>query len=273
MLRPSPLHVARYDIGGDEHLGWKDDDHFIRLDAPPWENGVETGARDRLSDARLLPSVRSSKIVCVGLNYRAHIAESLTVAPDAKPPEEPLLFLKPPSAVIGADEPICYPAGVTRLDPEAELAVVMGRRVRHVIAEDAPSYVAGLTALNDVSARNLQKQDGQWTRAKGFDTFAPLGPWVTVGLPAERLDVVCRVNGTVRQHGNTSDLLFPVARLVSFISYVMTLEPGDVIVTGTPAGVGLGRKVEPKYLRAGDVVTLGIEGLGEQKQKIIPFKM
>ena len=254
MRRPSPFHVARYRIGNGVHLGWVDGDRLVRLTAMPWEGGVETGARDPFSEARLEAPVRPGKIVCVGLNYRAHIAESLTVAPGAKPPEEPLLFLKPPSAVIGPEESIRYPAGVTRLDPEAELAVVVGRRARRVTRDDALHHVAGLTALNDVSARNYQKQDGQWTRAKGFDTFAPLGPWVTVGLSSERLDVVCRVNGETRQHGNTADLTFPVALLMSFISHVMTLEPGDVIATGTPAGIA--------PVQIGDVIEVEIEGVG-----------
>src|SRR5262245_251022 len=261
MPRPSPRHVARYEIGGDVHVGWMEAEHFVRLDAAPWQGGVETGSRDLIADARLLAPTQPSKIVCVGLNYRAHIAESLSVAPDAKPPQEPLLFLKPPSAVIGPEDPIRYPPGVTRLDPEAELAVVIGRRARRVSRNDAAGCVAGLTGLNDVSARNLQKQDGQWTRAKGFDTFAPLGPWVAVGLPAERLDVVCRVNGKVRQHGNTSDLLFPVALLVSFISHVMTLEPGDVIATGTPAGIA--------PVEVGDVIEVEVEGVGVLRNPVV----
>ena len=153
------------------------------------------------------------------------------------PPKSRCFFLKPPSSVIGPEQPIRYPPGVTRLDPEAELAVVIAHLARRVSRADALAHVAGVTAFNDVSARNYQKQDGQWTRAKGFDTFAPLGPWVTTGLPPGRLEVVCRVNGQARQRGNTADLLFPVDFLVSFVSHVMTLEPGDVISTGTPAGI------------------------------------
>ncbi|TMQ69998.1 MAG: fumarylacetoacetate hydrolase family protein [Candidatus Eisenbacteria bacterium] len=253
MERPPRYHVARYRIGADVRVGWIDDDRLVRLSAPPWERGVETGERDFLADARLLTPVRPGKIVCVGLNYRAHIAESASVAPDATP-SEPILFLKPPSALLDLEEPIRYPPGVTRLDPEAELAVVLGQRARRVSREDAPRFVAGVTALNDVSARNFQKQDGQWTRAKGFDTFAPLGPWITVGLSPERLSIVCRVNGEERQRGNTADLLFPVADLVSFVSHVMTLEPGDVIATGTPAGV--------QPIQIGDRVEVEVEGVG-----------
>jgi 2-keto-4-pentenoate hydratase/2-oxohepta-3-ene-1,7-dioic acid hydratase in catechol pathway len=251
---PPRFHVARYRVDGNHFIGRVDGDRLVRLSAPPWEGGVETGPRDRLAEVRLEAPVRPGKIVCVGLNYRAHIAESLSVSPGAEPPSEPLLFLKPPSAVLDPEDSIRYPAGVTRLDPEAELAVVMGHRARRIRRENAMAHVAGFTAFNDVSARNLQKQDGQWTRAKGFDTFAPLGPWITVGLPADRLDVVCRVNGETRQHGNTADLSFPVDLLVSFISHVMTLEPGDVIATGTPAGIA--------PIQIGDVVEVEVEGVG-----------
>jgi len=254
MPRPPRFHLARYRVDGRRFIGWIDDDRLVRLTAPPWEGGVETGEHDRLDEARFEAPVRPGKIVCIGLNYRAHIAESLSVSPGAAPPSEPLLFLKPPSAVLDPEAAIRYPSGVTRLDPEAELAVVIGRRARRVSRQDALAHVAGLTAFNDVSARNLQKQDGQWTRAKGFDTFAPLGPWITVGLSPGRLDVVCRVNGETRQRGNTADLSFPVDLLVSFISHVMTLEPGDVIATGTPAGIA--------PIEIGDVVEVEVEGVG-----------
>src|SRR5262249_37031861 len=166
----------------------------------------------------------------------------------------PVCSLRPPSGVRGREERIGYPSGVTRLDPEAELAIVIARRARQVARADALECVAGVTAFNDVSARNYQKQDGQWTRAKGFDTFAPVGPWVTTGLPPGRLEVVCRVNGQARQRGNTEDLLFPVDFLVSFVSHVMTLEPGDVISTGTPAGIA--------PVEIGDVIEVEVEGVG-----------
>ena len=247
-------HIARYRVDGVEYVGRRDGPQFHRMSAPPWADGRETGHQDSVAHATLLPPVLPSKIVCVGLNYRAHIAESQSVVPGAAPPLEPVLFLKPPSAVIASGGAIRYPQGVSRLDPEAELAVVIGRRASRISPQDAPHHVAGLTCFNDVSARNFQKQDGQWTRAKGFDTFAPLGPWVAVGLSPERLTVECRVNGQVRQRGNTSDLLFPVHFLVSFISGVMTLEPGDVIATGTPAGIA--------PIQVGDVVEVEVEGVG-----------
>ncbi len=249
------LHIARYVVDGAERCGRVDGDQFVRWSAPPWEGGVETGPRDPMTAARLLPPVRPTKVVCVGLNYRAHVAESATVVPGGgEVPSEPLLFLKPPSAVIASGQPVRYPAGVERLDPEGELAVVIGRRARAVDPAGAMAHVAGLTCFNDVSARNYQRRDGQWTRAKGFDTFAPLGPWVAVGLEPGGREVTCRVNGDERQRGNTTHLIFPVPFLVSFISRIMTLEPGDVIATGTPAGVA---PVSP-----GDRVEIEVDGIG-----------
>jgi 2-keto-4-pentenoate hydratase/2-oxohepta-3-ene-1,7-dioic acid hydratase in catechol pathway len=226
----------------------------VRLSGYPWEGGVETGERDAAASVALLPPVVPTKVVCVGLNYVEHIAESASVVPGAAPPAEPLLFLKPPSAVIGTGEAIVHPSGVTRLDPEGEMAVVIGRRARRVRAATALDHVAGLTCFNDVSARNFQRSDGQWTRAKGFDTFAPLGPWVVVGLDPAARSVECRVNGERRQFGRTADLRFDVPFLVAFISSIMTLEPGDVIATGTPAGVA--------PIRPGDRVEVEVEDVG-----------
>lgn len=251
--------IARYRAAGGEHYGRFEQNRFVRLTAPPWEGGVEA-REDDPADVVLLPPTRPTKIVCVGLNYRAHVAESLSVAPGAAPPEEPVLFLKPPSALIGNGDVIRYPAGVTRLDPEAELGVVIGRRAHRVRADDALDHVAGFTCFNDVSARNYQKQDGQWARAKGFDTFAPVGPWIAVGLSPASLGVECRVNGETRQRGNTSDLLFPVPFLVSFISHVMTLERGDVIATGTPAGIA--------PVQVGDEIEIAVEGVGVLRNRV-----
>ena len=253
-------HIARYEVKDRVHYGRLDNDCFLRLDRPPWLGNAEIGVRDPVASVRLLAPVEPTKIICVGWNYRAHFAESQNVAPATEEPSEPLLFLKPPSAVIASGESIRYPPGVTRLDPEAELGVVIGRRARHVDPESALEFVAGLTCFNDVSARNYQRQDGQWTRAKGFDTFAPLGPWVAVGLAPEGLTVECRVNGQVRQRGNTSDLRFPVPFLVSHVSRIMTLEPGDVIASGTPAGVA--------PIQVGDLVEVEVEGVGVLENRV-----
>jgi 2-keto-4-pentenoate hydratase/2-oxohepta-3-ene-1,7-dioic acid hydratase in catechol pathway len=202
-----------------------------------------------LDQVRLLAPVRPGKIIAVGLNYADHAAEG-----DHEVPAEPLLFLKPPSAVIGPGTPIRLPPQSRRVDHEAELAVVIGRRGRRIADSDALSYVAGYTCGNDVTARDLQRADGQWTRGKSFDTFCPLGPWIETDLDPTTLAVTCRVNGEVRQGGSTHDMIFPVATLVSYISSVMTLEPGDVIMSGTPAGVG--------PIQAGDVVEVEVGGIG-----------
>jgi 2-keto-4-pentenoate hydratase/2-oxohepta-3-ene-1,7-dioic acid hydratase in catechol pathway len=191
----------------------------------------------------------ATKIVGVGLNYRAHAAEM------GKPlPEEPLLFLKPPSAVIGTGEAIVIPPGYQRVDYEAELAVVIGRRARRVPRDEALDYVRGYTCLNDVTVRDLQKKDVQYTRAKGFDTFCPMGPRVVEGLDPSGLAITSRLNGETRQRSTTADLIFDVPALIEFVSRVMTLEEGDVISTGTPPGVG--------PLHGGDVIEIEIEGIG-----------
>jgi 2-keto-4-pentenoate hydratase/2-oxohepta-3-ene-1,7-dioic acid hydratase in catechol pathway len=250
-----PDLIARIRFGDRASYARRHLDSFELLDAAPWAGGRPTGERRSASDVTLLPPSEPTKIVCVGLNYRAHVAESTTLVPGGgEVPSEPLIFLKPPSAIIPSGASIRYPAGVTRLDPEAELAVVIGRRARAVPERDALACVAGFSCFNDVSARNYQRQDGQWTRAKGFDTFAPFGPHLAVGLDAGAIQVECRVNGERRQAANTRDLLFAVPILIAHISRIMTLEPGDVIATGTPAGVA---PVNP-----GDRIEVEVEGIG-----------
>ena len=202
------------------------------------------------AEAHLLAPVIPTKVVAVGKNYVDHAAEM-----GGGVPEEPVLFLKPSTSVIGPGTPIVYPPMSAEVHHEAELAVVIGTVARRVRAEDASRHILGYTAANDVTARDLQARDGQWTRAKGFDTFCPLGPAIeTETDPLEALTVECRVNGEVRQHATTADLVFGVAELVAFISAVMTLLPGDVILTGTPAGVG--------PLQPGDRVEVEIETIG-----------
>jgi 2-keto-4-pentenoate hydratase/2-oxohepta-3-ene-1,7-dioic acid hydratase in catechol pathway len=191
-----------------------------------------------------------SKIVCVGLNYKDHAAEQ------NKPlPKEPMIFIKPSTAVIRHGEPIRIPPGVGRVDHEAELGVVIGRRAYRVPRERALEYVLGVTCVNDVTARELQAKDIQYTRAKGFDTFAPIGPVIATGYDGRPLTVEGIVNGRVRQSSSTRELIFGVDHLVWFISSVMTLLPGDIIATGTPAGIGA--------LKAGDTVTIRVDGVGE----------
>lgn len=207
---------------------------------------------------RWLAPVAPGKIVAIGRNYRDHAAER------AKPlPTEPMVFLKPPSAVVGPGQAIVLPPGVGRVDHEGELGVVIGRRARHVRRAEAAAFVFGFTCVNDVTARALQDRGVQFSHAKGYDTFAPIGPSVEVIAAAAGIerDVLCLVNGEVRQRGNTRDLIFPVDELIAYVSAIMTLEPGDVIVTGTPAGIS--------PLSPGDVVTVRVEGVGELSNPVV----
>jgi len=208
-----------------------------------------------------MPSVidhrfQPSKIIGIGQNYRAHAKEMGKGIPD-----EPLMFLKPPSAIILDGAPIWRPEGYERVDFEGELGVVIKQRTRGISREDALDAVLGYTCVNDVTVRDLQKKDGQWARAKGFDTFCPIGPRVVAGLDPRDLHIVTRVNGNVRQDSSTSDMIFDVATLIAFCSKHMTLEPGDVISTGTPAGVG--------NLDPGDLVEIDIEGIGTLSNPVI----
>lgn len=208
-----------------------------------------------LETARLLAPVAPGKIICVGRNYVEHAREQ-----GVEPPDIPLLFLKPPSSVIGPGEAILLPPQSRQVEHEAELAVVIGRLGRWIPPEAALDYVFGYTVANDVTARDLQRRDGQWTRGKGFDTFCPLGPWIETDYdPFDNL-ITCRVNGEIRQMASTRDMIFPVQQLVAFASSVMTLEPGDVILTGTPAGIG--------PLLDGDEVAVDIEGIGELRNPV-----
>jgi len=213
---------------------------------------------DRPLDAvTLLAPIVPGKIIGVGKNYLAHAQEM-----DSKVPEVPLIFLKPATAVLGPGDSIVLPPQSQQVEHEAELAVVIGKRARWVHAEDAAGIVMGYTLANDVTARDLQRRDGQWTRAKGFDTFCPLGPWIETDLDPSDIIITCHVNGEMRQMASTRDMVFSVPQLIAFISSVMTLEPGDVILTGTPAGVG--------PLVVGDVVEVSIEGLGTLRNLVAP---
>jgi 2-keto-4-pentenoate hydratase/2-oxohepta-3-ene-1,7-dioic acid hydratase in catechol pathway len=220
--------------------------------------GGHFGAHYTLGDAvagglpavRVLAPVRPSKMVCVGQNYLDHIAEL------GRPvPTEPVLFLKPPTTVLDPGRPIKLPPGVGRVDHEAELAVVIGRRAHRVARKNAWDYILGITAVNDVTARDIQNKEVQYTRAKSFDTFAPIGPYILAGATGDPRSVEGWINGARRQGSTTAQLIFPVDLLIEYITFVMTLEPGDIISTGTPSGVG--------PLHAGDVVTVRVEGVGD----------
>lgn len=225
----------------------------------PWAHGAKGKFEPMpLAGAPLLAPVVPGKIVCIGRNYREHAAEL-----GNEVPKEPLLFLKAPSAVIGPGEAIRIPALSQRVDFEGELAVVIGRRATKISAdEDVRPYIRGYTIVNDVTARDLQKSDGQWSRAKGFDTFCPMGPLVTDEIdPAAGLTVETRLNGEVKQHGTTKDLIFDIAALLRHITAAMTLLPGDIIPTGTPAGVG--------PMQAGDRVEVIVEGIGTLANPVV----
>lgn len=219
-------------------------------------------------EPRLGPCVAGlQKIVCIGLNYSDHAAET-----GAEPPEEPIIFAKALNALCGPNDDVEMPRGSTALDWEVELAVIIGRKTKYVSEAEAMDYVAGFAIMNDVSERNFQtKRSGQWTKGKSHDTFGPLGPWLVTRdevADPHNLDMWLDVNGERRQTGNSNTLIFNVPHVISYLSQFMTLMPGDVISTGTPPGVGMGMK-PPQYLKPGDVMTLSIAGLGEQRQTVV----
>jgi 2-keto-4-pentenoate hydratase/2-oxohepta-3-ene-1,7-dioic acid hydratase in catechol pathway len=226
------------------------------IDGHPFGPITFTGDRWALPDVRLVAPILPSKVVAVGKNYADHAREM-----GGEAPSSPVIFLKPSTAVIGSGDTIRVPPDSTRVDHEAELAVVIGRPARDVSRADALSHVLGYTAANDVTARDQQKSDGQFTRAKGHDSFCPLGPWLETVLDPSDLRVTASVNGELRQDGRTSQMLHDVATLIAFMSAVMTLLPGDVVLTGTPAGVG---PIVP-----GDTVTIEIEGIGALTNPVV----
>ncbi|HJP66301.1 MAG TPA: fumarylacetoacetate hydrolase family protein [Actinomycetota bacterium] len=232
-------------------------DGFVRpLRGTFFEDPVPTGEEIPAADVRLLAPVIPSKVVCVGKNYLEHAEEM-----GGQVPEEPIIFVKPSTAVVGPGDPIARPTWAGRVDHEGELGIVIGRLARDVKTEQAGQVILGYTCGNDVTARELQAKDGQWTRAKGFDTFCPLGPWVETELDAGDVAVECRVNGEVRQSARTSQLAFGPGELIEFVTSVMTLLPGDVILTGTPAGVG--------PLVPGDRVEVEVEGIGVLENEVV----
>ncbi|MBS2016550.1 MAG: fumarylacetoacetate hydrolase family protein [Deltaproteobacteria bacterium] len=227
------------------------------LSAAPWDGGEEVGDELGWSPADLRAPVAPSKIVCIGRNYAAHAKEL-----GNEVPKEPLMFWKPPSSIIGPDGSVVLRTESEKVEHEGELGVVIGKRCSRVSPADALRFVYGYTCVNDVTARDLQKKDGQWSRAKGFDTFCPVGPWIETDLDPRDISVRCLVDGVVRQEGRTSQMMFDVAALVSYVSRAFTLEPGDLLATGTPEGVG--------PLVAGNRVTVAIEGIGELTVGVLP---
>jgi 2-keto-4-pentenoate hydratase/2-oxohepta-3-ene-1,7-dioic acid hydratase in catechol pathway len=247
------MRIVRYSLDGEVSHGVLhgegDDAQVERLPGGPYEDLRADGTRHALGDLRLLAPVVPSKVVAIGRNYAEHAAELGNAVPDV-----PIVFLKPSTSVIGPGDAIEYPAQTTEVHFEAELAVVIGRRCKAVPAERAAEVVLGYTCGNDVSARDLQKSDKQWGRAKGFDTFCPLGPWIETALDAADVAVRCRVGGVLKQDGRTSQMIHSTEQLIAHVSAAMTLLPGDVLLTGTPAGVG--------PLEVGDEVEVEVEGVG-----------
>jgi 2-keto-4-pentenoate hydratase/2-oxohepta-3-ene-1,7-dioic acid hydratase in catechol pathway len=245
------VKIARFSTGGDPRFGIVDDDEIVVLRGDPMFNGFDTTEeRIPLADVKLLaPVIPRSKVVAVGRNYREHAAELGNEAP-----AEPLLFLKPNTSVIGPGDTIVRPQQSSRVDFEGELAIVIGSIAKNVPEADAASVVFGYTVANDVTARDLQEKDGQWARAKGFDTFCPLGPVIETEFEVANQGIETRVNGEVRQSGRLDEMVHSVASVIAYASAVFTLLPGDVILTGTPAGVG--------PIVAGDTVEVTVEGIG-----------
>ncbi|MFN3741791.1 MAG: fumarylacetoacetate hydrolase family protein [Anaerolineales bacterium] len=251
------MRIVRYQKGTESpRYGWVLDDKVGAIEGDIFGAYRRLEATLPLDEVRLLAPMTPSKIICVGRNYVEHAKEH-----GAEVPKIPLIFLKPPSAILNPGEAIVLPPQSQQVEHEAELVVVIGRRGRNILAEEAKNYILGYTLGNDVTARDLQRSDGQWTRAKGFDTFCPFGPWVDTEFDASDAMITCRVNGQLRQMASTREMVFPVPTLIAFISSVMTLEPGDLIFTGTPAGVG--------PLNAGDVVEVSIEGLGRLQNPVV----
>lgn len=249
------MRVVRVFSGEDVRYGLADATTITLISDEPFA-AWETDDVISMVGARLMPPAMPTKIVCVGVNYKTHARE---MAHDL--PAEPLIFLKPPTSMNAPNGEIHLPPGAGRVDYEGELAVVMGRRAHRVSPEDALSFVLGYTCANDVTARDLQKRDGQWARAKGFDGFCPLGPWVETDVDPTDLLIETYLNGERVQSARTSDMIFDVPTLVSFISHVMTLLPGDIVLTGTPSGIG--------ELHSGDVVEVRIEGIGGLTSRVV----
>ena len=250
------MKIVRFIAGRSTWYGILSGDSIQVIDDSPFRSIRPVGERYRLSDVRLLAPCLPSKIVAVGLNYRSH-AEELGVPL----PEVPLIFLKPSTAVIGPEDAIVYPSASSRVDYEGELGVVIKKQARQIAPDEVPDYVLGYTCFNDVTARDLQNRDGQWTRAKGFDTFAAFGPCIETELDPTDVPVETYLNGELKQQGNTNDLIYSVAEIIGFVSGVMTLLPGDVIATGTPGGIG--------PMSAGDTVEIRIAPIGTLRNHVV----
>ena len=250
------MKIVRFKVGGKTRYGVLEGTHVVEYSGTPFATFKRARKKFLVKQVVLLAPVMPSKIVAVGLNYRDHAQEvNLPI------PEEPILFLKPPSALIGPDDPIVYPSLSDRVDYEAELGIVMKKRCRNVTPERAREYVLGYTCVNDVTARDLQRKDGQWTRAKSFDTFCPVGPCISTDIDPNAVDIEAYLNGERKQASNTKRFIFPAEDVIARISQVMTLLPGDLIATGTPSGIG--------PMQPGDKIEVRIEGIGSLKNSVV----
>ena len=253
------MRIARFSHDDEVDFGVVDGDEVAPITGHPFAPFTFTGYRYALSDVKLLAPVIPSKIIAVGKNYASHAAE-LATGP-VEPPEAPILFLKPSTAVIGCGESIVLPPSSERVDFEGELAIVIGRLCKDVPVERVKDVILGYTVANDVTARDQQLADRQWMRSKSYDTFCPLGPWLETAIDPDDLGITTTLNGAVKQHARTSEMLFDVRTIVAYVSTVMTLLPGDVILTGTPSGVG--------KMSHGDEVSITIEGIGTLDNSVV----
>ena len=256
------MKIIRAQKDGQAFYAVLDGEAVVCIDGLPYGDIVYTGQKYALCDVKILAPSEPTKIVAVGLNYKKHASEiksSLDNVPVVD--KTPIIFIKPSTSVIADGDSIVYPAASSRVDYEGELAIVIKKTCKNVSPSEAGAYIFGYTALNDVTARDLQKKDGQWTRGKSFDTFCPMGPYIDTDYDPRNKHVISMLNGQVMQDGNTNDMIFGAADIVSFISHCMTLLPGDVIATGTPEGIG--------PMQKGDTIEIRVEGLAALKNDVI----
>ena len=250
------MKIIRFSLGKKIGYGILDNQTIKVIRGNPFQNIRHSGINHKLNEVKLLAPCVPSKIVCLGVNYRSHAGEM-----NSQPPTSPLIFLKPPTAIIGPEDKIIYPEMSQRVDYEGELGVVIKKKTSHVSPQDALDYVLGYTCFNDVTARDLQKLDGQWTRGKGFDTFAPFGPCIETEFDPTNAPIETYLNGVLKQKSNTTELIFPVNEIISFISHIMTLLPGDIIASGTPGGIG--------PMSPGDTIEIKIAPIGVLRNYVI----
>lgn len=250
------MRLIRYQSATESaQFGWVNEDRVGNIAGSPFTEFQRSEANIPLDSVQLLAPILPGKIICAGKNYAEHVKET-----DSEIPTTPLIFLKPPSAVIGPLQTIFLPPQSQQVDHEAELAVVIGKPGRWISPDESADYILGYTAGNDVTARDLQRMDNQWTRSKGFDTFCPLGPWIETEFNPVDAMITCHVNGELRQMASTRDMIYTIGQLIAFASSIMTLEPGDIIMTGTPAGVS--------PLHHNDIVEVTIDGIGKLRNPV-----